>query len=299
MPTGGLSAWPDRHLPSPKLPLLDHRHTLALAADRALTCAPRRSAPVEARCLAGFVAASVAESRVAIKDVEIYVEKWLFDSFRPINFTLSTASALGLAVVSEAQRTGWIPADVSATDDPPDPEPMDWWQVGSNSALALARDVGGATTQRAAEKLAKPRLADRWYKEMVKSVPKMARQTYLCEIGAGRSNFAARCTTLKHVYNSPIYFMGIAMPRLLADVAIDCARTFVFPSKWRSRLSVASFKRNCALKTLKYTLQGVASLVVASLTPLAFTHWAAFWITDLAASLGADAVVTSFCGTVE
>jgi len=58
----------------------------------------------------------------------------------------------------------------------PEPEPMDWWLVSQNSALNFARDTGGSTLQRAAEKLAQPRVRDTFYREMIKSAPRMARR---------------------------------------------------------------------------------------------------------------------------
>uniref|UniRef100_A0A7S4EV36 Uncharacterized protein n=2 Tax=Chrysotila carterae TaxID=13221 RepID=A0A7S4EV36_CHRCT len=166
----------------------------------------------------------------------------------------------------EAVRSGNLPVD-AGDGELDEAEPMDWWLVGSNFSLALARDLSGSTCQRGGEKLLKRRVPPGLHAEMIKSVPKMARKSYLSEVAAGRTPFGARTATAKLVIRSPVYYLSSALPRLVTDMAVDVLRIF-FPKHWRSRLTVPSFYRNARLKLIKYALQAVCSLCVGSLVPL-------------------------------
>jgi len=133
---------------------------------------------------------------------------------------------------------------------------------------------------------------------MIKSVPKMARKSYLSEVAAGRTPFGARTATAKLVIRSPVYYLSSALPRLVTDMAVDVLRIF-FPKHWRSRLTVPSFYRNARLKLIKYALQAVCSLCVGSLVPLVWPHTYMFIVSDLIAAQAAEITVNSCFGQVE
>jgi len=143
-----------------------------------------------------------------------------------------------------------------------------------------------------------PRVPKCLHDEMIKSVPKMARKVYLLDIADGASSLGARVRTAKRVLRSPVYYAGFSLPRLGADLVVDLLRIY-FPRQWRCRLTPAAFYRNATLKAIKYALQGVCSLLVGALVPLAWPHPYAFLLSEVLGVQTAEFIVGSCFGQVE
>jgi hypothetical protein len=162
-------------LRSPSLPLLHPRDPLALIVDLAERCP--ESLPAAAAWPTN-IAWSVAEGTLLSAD--IYLEKTLFDAFRPVNATVNAVRAASLGDAASCRPSHGSPplvqvlAAVTALstealakgvlnvpeedEDESQREAMDWTAVAQGTGLNFARESTALTLQRATEKLAKPRV---------------------------------------------------------------------------------------------------------------------------------------------
>ena len=307
-------------LRSPQRPLIEPRSSLlAVVAESANDAPPRDSVLPLVRSAAYVIARSAAEPPA------LYCEKSLFDAFKPLNASLSVVRARRTrhvpvtprhqrrpararaaqvcaalpALATEATRAGVLPASNFGGDEPsagpaPDPEPMDWLLVAQQSVLNFARDTGGSTLQRGAEKLAKPRLRPALYREMIKSVPRMARHAYLSS-SPKCSSFGACAAAAAVVGGSPIFYSIRAASSLAADVGLDLLRT-LFPANWNLALTRSAFGKNARLKLLKHSATGLGCLLLGMCVPFVLAHPITFIVSDFAASLGIDLAFNAYLG---
>ena len=162
-------------LRSPSLPLLHPRDPLARIVDLAERCP--ESLPAAA-AWPTHIAWSVAEG--AALSADIYLEKTLFDAFRPVNATVNAVRAVSLGDAASCRPSHGSPplvqvlAAVTALstealakgmlnvpeedEDESQREAMDWTAVAQGTGLNFARESTALTLQRATEKLAKPRV---------------------------------------------------------------------------------------------------------------------------------------------
>ena len=164
-------------LRSPSLPLLHPRDPLALIVELAERCPDRRPAAAWPTGIVWSAAEGVLVS------ADIYLEKTLFDAFRPLNATVNAVRALcgvcrrphrplmGAVATRYAQVLAAVTA-VSAEaiakgvlnvpeedEDESQREPMDWGAVAQGTGINFARESTALTLQRATERLAKPRVS--------------------------------------------------------------------------------------------------------------------------------------------
>jgi len=289
----------DVRLPSPKLPLFDGRASLqafvAQSAERSGACGLQPGGDSGGR--AGFFTAfSAAELPALVPGV--FHEKGLFDAFTPLNATLAVASAGTVALLNEVVQSGMLDFDHESGEPNPDARPADWGLAGSNAVLNFTRDVGGATTQRTVEKIAKPRVSSKLHEELVKHVGKHSRQEYLSAVALGDSRWTASCTAASAVLMSPVAYLARTLSFFAFDVLLDGLRT-CFPSEYRAKISVQAFCSNLKLKTIKYSVTAVIGLCLGALVPFVWAHpYAYMFGSDLIAGLAGDALAGQF-GTPE
>ena len=172
------------------------------------------------------------------------------------------------AVSTEAIAKGKLNAPEEDGED--ESEPMDWTAVAQGTGLNFARDSTALTlralprgtgarnaqgrvthmfvppgggSERATERLAKPRVSPAAHREMIKHLPKMAKHHYSTAT-VGGSKWRAGAATSLAVLRSPVFYVMRSTCALLADVAVDAMRvaygtlseeSFQTTSSWRRR----------------------------------------------------------------
>eukprot|EP00320_Phaeocystis_rex_P019942 CAMPEP_0119065492 /NCGR_PEP_ID=MMETSP1178-20130426/8304_1 /TAXON_ID=33656 /ORGANISM="unid sp, Strain CCMP2000" /LENGTH=159 /DNA_ID=CAMNT_0007047017 /DNA_START=21 /DNA_END=497 /DNA_ORIENTATION=+ len=147
-------------LRSPSLPLLHPRDPLAFVVDLADRCPDRRPS---AAAWPTDIFFSAAECVVVSADV--YLEKSLLDAFRPLNTTVNAVLAAVTALSTEAIAKGVLNVPEEEEEEA-QREPIDWTAVAQATGLNYARESTALTLQRAAERLAKPRVSPGAHREM-------------------------------------------------------------------------------------------------------------------------------------
>ena len=183
----------------------------------------------------------------------VYVEKPLFDSFTPMNTTISVGLAFVNGAVQELTRTGlindfanYIAGDLDedeAAQLPPS-LPWEWDRVGHDTSVGLGKDVVGQTLTRAIERSAKPRLTPAAYAELLKHPHKAARKVY--DTAKGSSSALKASSEAAWAVSSSLTFFGVrALTMWAADVFVDAVAVY------RQQMSFATFKTNTRLKAVK------------------------------------------------
>jgi len=274
-------------LRSPSLPLLHPRDPLALIVDLAERCPESRPA---AAAWPGIVW-SAAEG--VLVSADIYLEKTLFDAFRPLNATVNAVLAAVTAVSTEAIAKGVLNVP-EEDEDESQREPMDWTAVAQGAGLNFARDSTALTLQRATERVAKPRVSPAAHREMIKHLPKMARRHYATTVADSGSKWRAGASTSLAVLRSPSFYLLRSSCALAADVAIDCMRVCY------GTLTQHAFRQNAMLKLLKHGLSCACCIGAGCLLPmtLGVQSHLFFIISDLVGSSIADQVLSLLGRTI-
>jgi hypothetical protein len=166
---------------------------------------------------------------------------------------------------------------------------------------------------------------DTFYREMIKSVPRMARRgrarrrpapsragpalsarlararhVYLSAL-PDRSRWVAASSAAIIVAQSPVYYGVRSAASFTADIGLDVLRVY-FPQRWNLWLAPAGFTRNAGLKLLKHAASGACSLLLGSLVPFLpgiVAHPVAFILSDLIATTVVDMLVSGQFGPAE
>jgi len=276
---GGLSASACGFLPSPALPLLPPRSSLAAFAAEYAANTASSIVPASKSIDWGRVLWSVAEDVCYLPRIEkpsdkikgdgIYVEKTLFDAFLPFNAILSSFLAFVTAAATELTRTGlindlvtYLAGEEDQTDNLPPSLPWDWAQVGHDTVANLTKDTLGQTLTRSIEISAKPMLTRQGYCELLKHPHKAAFKAYK----GPASRLSAKVAASKVVVLSPTFYVVRSLTAWIADVFVDGVA-------WsRGQLSTPKLKSNIALKCAKYALFGAFSFVLGTFVPVAYPH---------------------------
>jgi len=275
-------------LRSPSLPLLHPRDPLALIVDLAERCP--ESLPAAAAWPTNIVW-SAAEG--VIISADIYLEKTLFDAFRPLNATVNAVLAAVTALSTEAIAKGVLNVP-EEDEDESQREAMDWTAVAQGTGLNFARESTALTLQRAAEKISKPRVSPAAHREMIKHLPKMARRHYISATADSGSKWRAGASTSLAVLRSPAFYILRSSSALAADVAVDGMRVAY------GTLSKHAFRQNALLKLLKHGLSCACCIAAGCLLPmtLGVQSHLFFIISDLVGSSIADQVLSLLGRTI-
>lgn len=203
---------------------------------------------------------------------------------------LSHAQVLAVVTAASTEALGKGVFDPPADDDD-DASPfdaMDWTAVAQGTGLNFLRDTSANVLQRVSEKVAKPVVSPATHREMVKLLPKMARQHYAAAAADGAKWSAAVSTSLA-VLQSPVFYLMRSACALLADVGVDVMRVAY------GTLSEDAFKQNAALKLVKHSASCACCLATGGLLPLTLgvpSHLL-FIVADLVGGLVGDQIVAS------
>lgn len=158
----------------------------------------------------------------------VHIERTLFDAFLPVNAMLSATLAFVSAAVMEVTRTNKINdlvVYIGGEDDSNEEEPSlrwEWDRVGHDTVANFTKDAGSQTLARCIERVAKPKLVDASYCQLLKHAHKAACRDYReAKQLASATKMSASRSAAKALALSPTFYAVRSSTCWVADVFVD------------------------------------------------------------------------------